>query len=136
MNIQEYNKTIIDEFRTHAGKVGGPFAGATMLLLTTTGAKTGMLRTNPLMYFADNNRYLIIASFAGAPNNPPWYYNLIAAPTVGVEMGTERFSARAEVLQEPERSTQYARIASAYPIFAEYQLKTTRRIPVVALCRQ
>ena len=92
------NKAIIEEFRAHAGKVGGAFAGATLLLLTTTGAKTGLSRTNPLMYFVDNDRYLVVASYAGAPRNPPWYYNLISNPTVGVEIGIEQFTARAEAL--------------------------------------
>jgi len=135
MDLQAYNKTIIEEFRAHGGKVGGPFAGATLLLLTTTGAKTGLSRTNPLMYFGDNDRYLVAASYAGAPSNPPWFYNLITNPTVGVEIGNERFTARAEVLPEPERAVQFAKIASAYPTFAEYQRKTTRAIPIVALYR-
>jgi deazaflavin-dependent oxidoreductase (nitroreductase family) len=105
------------------------------LLLTTTGAKTGLSRTNPLMYFVDNDRYLVVASYAGAPRNPPWYYNLISNPTVGVEIGIEQFTARAEALPEPERSVQFAKIASAISTFAEYQRKTTRAIPMVALYR-
>lgn len=133
MDLRKYNESIIEEFRTHAGKVGGPFANATLLLLTTTGAKSGLPRTNPLAYFADGSRYLIIASYAGAPNNPPWYYNLIANPRATVEMGTERFTVRAEVLGEPERTTQYNRIAAAVPTFTEYQSKTTRTIPMLAL---
>ena len=136
MAVNEFNKSIIAEFRSHGGKVGGPFAGSTLLLLTTTGARSGNPHTNPVMYFVDQDRYLIVASHAGAPTNPPWYYNLIAHPVVEVEMGTERFKARAEVVGEPERSTLYANIAAAKPAFAEYQRKTTRPIPVIALYRQ
>jgi deazaflavin-dependent oxidoreductase (nitroreductase family) len=136
MAVSEFNKSIIEEFRSHDGKVGGSFAGSTLLLLTTTGARSGNPHTNPVMYFADQDRYLIIASYAGAPTNPPWYYNLIAHPVVDVEMGTERFKARAEVIGEPERSKLYANIAAAKPAFAEYQRKTTRPIPVIALYRQ
>jgi len=135
MDLRKYNESIIEEFRTHAGRVGGPFANATLLLLTTTGAKSGLPRINPLAYFKDGIRYLIIASYAGAPNNPPWYYNLIANPSATVEMGTEQFSVRAEVLDEPERTAQYNRIAAAVPTFAEYQSKTTRTIPMLALYR-
>jgi len=135
MDLRKYNESIIEEFRTHAGRVGGPFANATLLLLTTTGAKSGLPRINPLAYFKDGSRYLIIASYAGAPNNPPWYYNLIANPSATVEMGTEQFSVRAEVLDEPERTAQYNRIAAAVPTFAEYQSKTTRTIPMLALYR-
>jgi len=135
MDLRKYNESIIEEFRTHAGKVGGPFANATLLLLTTTGAKSGLPRTNPLVYFRDGSRYLIIASYAGAPDNPPWYYNLIANSNATVEMSTERFAVRAEILGEPERTTQYNRIAAAVRTFAEYQSKTTRTIPMLALYR-
>jgi len=136
MAVSEFNQSIIDEFRSHGGKVGGPFAGSTLLLLKTTGARSGALRTNPVMYFVDQDRYLIVASFAGAAANPPWFHNLIAHPIVEVEMGTEHFKARAEVVGEPERSQLYATIASAKPAFAEYQRKTKRPIPVIALYRQ
>ena len=106
-----------------------------MVLLTTTGAKSGIARTNPLVYLADGERYVIIASYAGGPNNPPWYYNLVANPDVGVEIGTQRFTARAEVLGEPDRSRLYHKMAAVMPAFAEYERKTTRTIPVVALRR-
>ena len=135
MDLRKLNESIIEEFRTHAGKVGGRFANATLLLLTTKGAKSGLPRLNPLAYFKDGNRYLIIASYAGAPGNPPWYYNLLANPEASVEMGTEKFNVRAEVLGEPERTKQYARIAAAVPAFAEYQSKTERTIPMLALYR-
>jgi len=133
MDIQEMNKTIIEQFRANDGQVEGQFAGAPLLLLTTTGAKTGLSRTNPLVYLTDNDRYVIIASYAGAPTNPPWYYNLIANPVVEVEVGSQRFKARAEVLGEPERSDLYQRATSVMPAFSDYQKKTARTIPVIAL---
>ena len=135
MDLQEFNKTIIDEFRANEGVVGGQFAGARLLLLTTTGAKSGLTRINPLAYLADGDRHIIIASFAGAPSNPPWYHNLLANPEVGVEVGSDRFNARADVLTEPERTELYAKMAQMMPVFTEYQSKTTRTIPVIALCR-
>ena len=106
-----------------------------MVLLSTTGAKSGRPRTNPLVYLADAGRYVIIASYAGAPTNPPWYYNLVAHPLVEVEIGAERFKVRAEVLKEPERSRLYAKMAAMMPAFSEYAKKTTRTIPVIALHR-
>jgi deazaflavin-dependent oxidoreductase (nitroreductase family) len=135
MDIRDFNKTIIDEFRANGGKVGGQFAGAPLLLLTTTGAKSGAARLNPLVYLADGDRCVIIASNAGAPANPPWYHNLVAHPDVEVEVGTQRFNARAEVVSEPERSRLYQQMVSVMPVFAEYQKKTTRVIPVISLGR-
>ena len=135
MDMQEFNKSIIDEFRTNDGVVGGQFAGAPLLLLSTTGAKTGLPRVNPLAYLADGDRHIVIASYAGGPNNPPWYYNLLANPEVSVEVGNERFTARTEVLDEPERTELFAKMVETMPVFSDYQSKTTRVIPVVALTR-
>ncbi len=135
MDMQEFNKSIIDEFRKNDGVVGGQFAGARLLLLSTTGAKTGLARVNPLAYIADGDRHVIIASYAGAPNNPPWYYNLLANPEVSVEVGSERFTARADVLDEPKRTELFSRMVEMMPVFSEYQSKTARVIPVVALTR-
>ncbi len=135
MDMQEFNKSIIDEFRKNDGIVGGQFAGARLLLLSTTGAKTGLPRVNPLAYLADGDRHIVIASYAGGPNNPPWYYNLLANPEVSVEVGSERFTARTEVLDEPERTELFARMVEMMSVFSEYQSKTTRVIPVVALTR-
>ena len=135
MDMQDFNKSIIDEFRANNGVVGGQFAGAPLLLLTTTGAKSGLSRVNPLAYLADKNRHVIIASYAGGPTNPPWYHNLIANPEVYIEVGSDSFRAKAEVVSEPERSELYKKIADAMPAFAEYQTKTTRVIPVIALVR-
>jgi deazaflavin-dependent oxidoreductase (nitroreductase family) len=136
MDLKAYNQTIIEEFRANGGKVGGDFAGAQLLLLTTTGAKTGLVRTNPLAYLEDGGRYVIVASYAGAPTNPPWYYNLIANPHVSVEIGTQRFEAEAEVIEEPERSRLFRKMMTVMPGFADYQRKTARVIPVIALRRR
>ena len=135
MDIQDFNKTIIEEFRANAGKVGGQFEGAPLLLLTTTGAKSGLARTNPLAYIEDGERIVIIASYAGAPVSPPWYHNLIANPEVAVEVGEQNFNARAEVVGEPERTELYGRMESIMPAFTEYRGKTNQTIPVIALRR-
>jgi len=129
----DWNKTIIEEFRTNAGKVGGPFEGKPLLLLHTIGAKSKQERTNPVACIADGDRLIIIASKGGAPTNPDWYYNVVANPVVEVEFGTERFKAHATVAAEPERTRLYNAMATFNPGFAEYQLKTTRVIPVIIL---
>jgi deazaflavin-dependent oxidoreductase (nitroreductase family) len=136
MGVTDYNKKIIDEFRSNQGVVGGPFAGAQLLLLHTIGAKSGEARINPLAYFKKDNDMLIVASFAGADQNPPWYYNLLANPNVTIEVGTETINATAEVVEEPDRSTYYAEIAARSDAFAQYQQKTSRTIPIIRLVRQ
>lgn len=133
--VQDFNKKIIDEFRANQGRVGGQFNGMPLLLLTTKGAKSGLSRTNPLAYLHDGDRYVIIASFAGAPKNPPWYHNLVAHPNVRVEVGGQSFDARAEVVKEPERSALYQKVEAKMPVFSEYKRKTQRSIPVIALRR-
>ncbi len=132
----ERNKAIIEEFRANAGKVGGPFAGKTLLLLHTTGAKTGRERVNPVAYVIDGDRYVIIASKGGAPTNPDWYHNLLANPIVSVELGTEQFTARASVATEPQRTRLYNKMIAMMAAFAEYQRRTTRVIPVITLNRE
>jgi len=127
------NRGVIEEFRTNDGKVGGQFEGFPILLLKTIGAKSGEARTNPLAYFPDGNRIIIIASFAGAEKNPPWYHNLLKNTEVGVELGTESYQARANVIGEPERTEVYAKVAAAMPVFADYQEKTARVIPLIVL---
>lgn len=134
-NPADWNRAIIDEFHANGGKVGGPFEGAPLLLLTTTGARTGRRLTSPLMYNTDGDRLLIFASKGGAPTNPAWYHNLVATPRVTVEVGTETFDATATVLHGEERDRLFARHAAQFPGFAEYQAKTTRTIPVIALER-
>ena len=134
-NANNWNNQIIAEFRNNGGKVGGPFEGGTLLLLTTTGAKSGQQRTNPLAYFPDGNRMFIFASKAGAPTNPDWYYNLLAHPTVKVEAGTEQFQATAVVIKGEERDQIYAKQVQRMPGFGDYEKKTERKIPVVELVR-
>jgi len=132
-NPNNWNQTIIDEFRANSGQVGGQFKGRTLLLLHTTGARSGQERVNPVAYTRDGERLVIIASKGGAPTNPDWYYNLVAHPVVNVEVGTEQFQAQATVPEEPERTRLYNQMAAVMPGFAEYERKTTRKIPVVIL---
>ena len=134
--MSDFNQAIIKEFRANAGKVGGYFEGANMLLLHTLGAKSGQPRTNPLVYTPDADRLVVIASKGGADTNPDWYYNLLANATVTVELGTEQFQARATVVtEEPERSRLYAKMVAHRPGFAEYEQKTSRKIPAIILER-
>jgi deazaflavin-dependent oxidoreductase (nitroreductase family) len=133
--MSDFNAKIIEEFRANHGKVGGGFDGAPMVLITTTGAKSGEERTNPLVYLSDGDRVVIFASKAGAPTSPDWYHNLVANPRVGVEIGDETFSAEASEVKGEERDRLYAKQASIMPGFAEYQAKTDRVIPVVVLTR-
>ncbi|OZM73943.1 nitroreductase family deazaflavin-dependent oxidoreductase [Amycolatopsis antarctica] len=129
----DFNARIIDEFRANDGKVGGPFAGAPLLLLHNTGARSGKEHVSPVMYLADGDRYVVFASKAGADTNPAWYHNLRANPEVSVEVGTETVRVRAVEVEGGERDTLYARQAALYPGFAEYEARTTRVIPVIAL---
>lgn len=130
-----FNQAIIEEFHANEGKVGGPFAGAPLLLLTTTGAKSGRRHTTPVMYLQEGDRRYIFASKAGAPSNPAWYHNLLAHPTATIEVGAESFDVDASVVTGAERDRIYREQATRYPGFAEYEAKTTRTIPVVALER-
>jgi deazaflavin-dependent oxidoreductase (nitroreductase family) len=134
-NANEWNKTIIEEFRANDGKVGGQFADMPLLLLHTTGAKSKLPRINPVAYIADGEQLAVMASEAGAPTNPDWYYNIVANPEVSVEIGTEQFQARTTIAAEPERTRLYEKMATANPGFAEYQRQTTRIIPVIVLRR-
>ena len=135
-SMNEQNVRTIDEFRSNDGRVGGFFEGSPLLLLSTTGAKSGLPRINPMMYLADGDRFIVFASKGGAPTSPDWYHNLVANPAVTVEVGTENFEAEATVLAGDERDALYAKQAALYPGFAEYEQKTTRKIPVVALVRK
>ncbi len=134
-DMNEFNRKIIDEFHANAGKVGGPFAGAPMILITHKGAKSGRTFTTPLVYSRDGDRVVIVASKAGAPTNPDWYHNLVANPAVTVEIGTEKFQARARVTSGQERERLFNAQAKMMPQFNEYKQKTTRQIPVVVLER-
>jgi len=134
-DMNAFNTTVIEEFRANGGKVGGGFAGAPMVLLTTTGAKSGTKRTTPLVYLPDGDRVVVFASKGGAPTNPDWYHNVVANPEVTVEVGGESYQARAVVAEQAERDRLFAEQASRMPNFAEYAEKTTRVIPVVVLER-
>jgi deazaflavin-dependent oxidoreductase (nitroreductase family) len=128
-----FNEQVINEFRANHGKVGGPFEGAPLLLLHTTGARSGQPRVSPVMYLADGNRYIVFASKAGADTNPGWYHNLQARPEARIEVGDQTLDVQASEVKGADRDTLYARQAERYPGFAGYQRKTTRVIPVVAL---
>jgi deazaflavin-dependent oxidoreductase (nitroreductase family) len=132
---KDWNKAIIEEFRANKGKVGGHFENSSLLLLHTTGAKSGKSRINPVMYLEDKNRILIFASKAGAPSNPDWYHNLVANPELTIELGSEEFNVTATIAEEPERTELYRKMAGLNSGFAEYEKKTNRKIPVVILTR-
>ncbi|MGH9046316.1 MAG: nitroreductase family deazaflavin-dependent oxidoreductase [Acidimicrobiales bacterium] len=131
--VNDFNTKIIEEFRANEGRLGGQFEGAPMLLLHTNGAKSGRERVNPMMYRLEDGTLYVFASKAGDPSNPDWYHNLVANPEVSYEMGTETVPARARVTDRAERDAVFSRQAGQYPGFAEYQQKTERVIPVVAL---
>jgi deazaflavin-dependent oxidoreductase (nitroreductase family) len=130
----DFNHRNIEEFRANHGKLGGSFEGAPVLLLHTIGARSGEERVNPTMYLADGERYLVFASAAGADRNPAWYWNLMANPDVAsIEVGDEHLDVRAVELKGAERDAKYAEQARRYPGFTDYERKTSRTIPVVAL---
>src|SRR5438552_1490880 len=133
MSRTDFNAHTIAEFRRNHGRVGGYFKGAPLLLLHTIGARSGKPRINPVMYLQDGKRYLVFASKGGADTNPDWYYNLKAHPDIQIEVGDETIDVLAEEMHGPERDRFYQRQASLYPGFAEYQRKTKRVIPVIAL---
>jgi deazaflavin-dependent oxidoreductase (nitroreductase family) len=131
--LNDFNSKVIEEFRANEGKVGGQFEGAPVLLLTTTGAKSGQQRTTPVVYQQDGDRLVIFASKAGAPQHPAWYHNLCANPTATVEVASDTLEVEAIVTEGDERERLFRRQTELMPQFAEYEKKTTRQIPVVAL---
>ncbi|SFB44241.1 deazaflavin-dependent oxidoreductase, nitroreductase family [Amycolatopsis marina] len=131
----EFQRQIIAEFRDNKGKVGGMFEGASIVLLTTVGARSGLRRTSPLAYLEIDGQPLVVASAAGAPNNPSWYHNIRKNPMVTVETGTSTFEAIAAVPQGEERDRLFAAVVEADPGFGEYQARIDRVIPVVTLHR-
>jgi deazaflavin-dependent oxidoreductase (nitroreductase family) len=131
-----FNQRNIAEFRANHGQLGGNFTGAPVLLLHTVGARSGQPRVNPMMYLADGDRYLVFASKAGADSNPDWYWNLRANPDVTIEVGDETVAVHATELTGEERDQKYGVQSERYPGFAEYQQKTSRKIPVIALTRR
>jgi len=141
-NIEDYpndfngfNAALIEEFRANGGHVTGMFGGAPLVLITTTGAKSGKKRTTPIVFTTDGDAVVIIASKGGAPTSPDWFHNIVANPEVTVELPTEKFEARARIPEDPERERLYRAQAALMPNFAEYEKATTRKIPVVVLER-
>lgn len=133
---QQMNEAVIAEFRATGGQVGGRFGGRPMLLLTTTGARSGQPRVTPLNYSTDGDHIVVIASKGGSPTHPDWYRNLVAHPEVTIELGRETFRARATTAGEPERSRLLVQQAAMMPFFADYERSVTaRQIPVVILER-
>ncbi|MDF2704703.1 MAG: cell entry protein [Nonomuraea muscovyensis] len=131
----DFNQQVIAEFRANEGRVGGMFEGSPLVLLTTTGARSGKPTTTPVMYLEDGDRIVVIASNAGADHHPAWYHNLRANPEATAEVGTETFGVKAEFVDGEERDRLYARMVEQAAGFAEYEAKTSRRIPVVVLER-
>jgi deazaflavin-dependent oxidoreductase (nitroreductase family) len=132
----DFNAYTIAEFHKNHGKVGGNFEGAPLLLLHTVGKRSGKPRVNPVMYLKDGERYLVFASKGGADTHPDWFLNLKARPDIKIEVGDETIDVRAEEIKGPEHDALYARQAKLFPNFAEYQRKTKRVIPVVALTKR
>ncbi|KOU42814.1 nitroreductase/quinone reductase family protein [Streptomyces sp. WM6378] len=130
-----FNQRVIEEFRANAGKVGGPFEGGDLLLLTTTGAKSGESHTVPLAYVRDGGRLMVVGSNLGAPSHPDWYHNLLARPVVRVELGAEQFEAIAVPAEGARRERLFARIVRVLPGYGDYQAGTERTLPVVVLER-
>lgn len=133
---QDWNAETISEFRKNHGQVGGYFKGAPLLLLHTTGARTGKQRVNPVMYLKDGDRLVVFASNGGAPKNPHWYHNLKAHPDIEVEVGDDVIGVHVEEALGAKRDELYERQSALYPRFGEYQRSTKRRIPVMVLARR
>ncbi|MBF4163431.1 nitroreductase family deazaflavin-dependent oxidoreductase [Nocardioides acrostichi] len=134
--MSDWNDQIIAEFRAHEGRVGGQFEGAPLLLLHSTGARSGQERVSPMMYQAVDDGYAVFASKAGAPTNPDWYHNLVANPEASIEVGTDTVEVTARVLDPAEREPVWEKQKRDYPGFADYESKTDRVIPVVLLTRR
>jgi len=133
--MNDWNTAIIEEFRANDGKVGGNFEGAPLLILHTTGAKSGQERLAPVMYQAVGDDLAVFASKAGAPTHPDWYHNLLADPTATVEVGTDTYDVKARIAEGEERERIWSTQKERYPGFAGYEQATTREIPVVVLER-
>lgn len=131
--LKAFNRDVIEEFRANEGIVGGPFAGADVLLLTMTGARTGQPRVTPLEYLRIEGRLIIVGSYGGSPKTPAWVHNLRADPTVRVEIGTETQAMYAQELLAGERDALFAKVVQTAPRFGEYQTRTTRRLPLFEL---
>jgi deazaflavin-dependent oxidoreductase (nitroreductase family) len=134
--MSNWNAALIEEFRASGGQVNGRFAGEPLLLLNTTGARSGLLRTNPLLYSTVGQDYAIIASKGGAPSHPDWYYNLVADPEATVEIGRQTIPVNAREVNGDERDALFAAQAVRFPFFNDYQAGVERTIPVFVLTRQ
>jgi len=139
--MSDFNDQVIADFNANGGKPGGYFKDAPVLLLHAIGAKSGVERTQPLMFLPqDDNRWFVFASYAGGPKHPSWFHNIVAQPEFDISVGDgttiERLPVRARILEGAERDATYARQASLFPQFADYAQKTTRTIPVVELTRR
>jgi deazaflavin-dependent oxidoreductase (nitroreductase family) len=133
--VSDWNEQIINEFRANGGKVGGPFKGGNLLLIHHTGARSGVERVNPVAYLPDGDRMVIVASAGGAPRNPDWYHNLKAHPRTVAEVGAETVPVEvSEIVDDDYRDT-WERLTRLMPGFADYQTKTSRRIPLLAVAR-
>ncbi len=130
MSEKSFNDGVIEEFRANGGVVGGYFADSTVILLTTTGAKSGAKRTSPLVTVMDGDRYVLVASKGGAPTNPDWYHNLVANPEAVIEIGTDTIPVRTVEHHGEERDRLFGLVAARYPGFNDYVKATTRVIPV------
>lgn len=133
--LDAFNRGVVEEFRANGGKVGGQFEGGDLLLLHTTGAKSGKARLTPLAYVTVEGKMLIVGSYAGAPKHPAWVHNLRANPQVRIELGAETYAATARELPADERDATYPKLTELAPAFAEYQAKTSRAIPLFELVR-
>ena len=134
-DFADWNRAVVEEFRANGGRVGGQFGGSDMILIHHVGARTGQTRVNPLVFFPDGDRMIIMASKGGAPTHPAWYHNLKANPKITVEVGTETFPVEVTELVGDERDALWARIVERMPGFGDYQRNTTRTIPLLALTR-
>ncbi|MET4429959.1 nitroreductase family deazaflavin-dependent oxidoreductase [Mycolicibacterium sp. 624] len=133
--LDDFNRKIVEEFRANAGIVGGPFEGGTLLLLHTTGAKSGQPRLSPLAYLTVDDKMLIVGSYAGAPKDPAWVHNLRANPRARIEVGTDEYGVDVRELSAAERDAAYPKVVEVAPVFADYQANTTRAIPLFELTR-
>ncbi|WP_280431947.1 nitroreductase family deazaflavin-dependent oxidoreductase [Nocardia brasiliensis] len=131
----EYNPEVVAEFRANSGQVGGRFAALDLALLTTVGARTGLPRISPVAYFTDGGDIFVIASAAGSDRNPAWYHNLVANPELTVEVGADKYQAKATPTEGEERTRLFAKAVTVQPGFAEFEAKTRRRIPVLRITR-
>ena len=134
--LRAYNERLAEQFRVKQGQVTGDFAGAPLLLLTTTGAKSGQQRTTPLVYSQDGDHFVVIASKAGLSTNPDWYYNLLAQPDAVLELPGQRFSVRARLAEGSERRRLFDQQAAMMPVFLHYEKRAPREIPVFVLERR